>query len=60
MAQSQSRTQWDCLILGLQKDGYPIIMPDPDLLLTRDDILWVMGSNNHVGQLAARYVNLAD
>lgn len=35
-------------------------MPDPDLLLTRDDILWVMGSNNHVGQLAARYVNLAD
>ena len=58
--QSQIRTQWDCLILGLQKDGYPIIMPDPDLLLTRDDILWVMGSNNHVGQLAARYVNLAD
>ena len=58
--QSQIRTQWDCLILGLQKDGYPIIMPDPDMLLTRDDILWVMGSNNHVGQLAARYVNLAD
>ncbi|MDD7601584.1 MAG: cation:proton antiporter [Firmicutes bacterium] len=58
--QSQLRSRWDCLVLGVQRDGYPIIMPDPDLLLTRGDILWVMGSNNHVGQLAAKYVNLAE
>ena len=58
--QSGIRDKWDCLILGLQRDGYPMIMPDPDMLLTKDDILWVMGSNNNVGHMAAQYVNLAD
>lgn len=58
--QSHLRHRWDCLVLGLQKDGYPIIMPDPDLPLEKDDILWVMGSNNNVGALAASHVNLAD
>ncbi|MBR4410679.1 MAG: TrkA C-terminal domain-containing protein, partial [Firmicutes bacterium] len=50
----------DCLILGLQKGGYPIIMPDPETLLAKDDILWVMGSVDNVGQMAAQFVNLAD
>lgn len=58
--QSGLRDKWDVLILGVQKDGLPIITPDPDLLLTRDDILWVMGSNHNVGRMAAQYVNLAD
>lgn len=58
--QSGFRDEWDCLILGLQKDGLPIAMPDPDLLLRKDDILWVMGSNHNVGNLAAHHVNLAD
>jgi len=60
LRQSNLRQIWDCLVLGMQKDGYPIIMPDPDLLLEKDDILWVMGSNNNVGALAASHVNLAD
>ena len=54
------RDKWDVMILGLQKDGYPIITPDPDLRLEKDDILWVMGTNHNVGLMAARYVNLAD
>jgi len=58
--QSGLRDKWDVLILGVQKDGLPLIMPDPDLLLTRDDILWVMGSNFNVGRMAAQYVNLAE
>lgn len=53
--QGRLRETWKCLILGLQKDGYPIVMPDPNLLLRRGDILWVMGSNNNVGRLAAHY-----
>ena len=60
LRQSGLRDHWNVLVLGLQKDGYPIIMPDPDMLLTRGDILWVMGSNNNVGHMAAQYVNLAD
>lgn len=54
------RDKWNVLILGVQKNGLPLTMPDPDLLLTKDDILWVMGSNHNVGRMAAQYVNLAD
>ena len=58
--QSELREKWDVLILGLQKDGLPLIMPEPDLMLGKDDILWVMGSNHNVGRMAAEFVNLAD
>ena len=42
-----------CMVLGVQKDGLPIIMPDSHLLINKGDILWVMGSNNNVGRLAS-------
>ena len=58
--QSGLRDKWDVLILGVQKDGLPLIMPDPDLRLLKDDILWVMGSNHNVGRMAAEFVNLAE
>ena len=41
-----------CMILGIQKNGLTITMPDPHLLISKGDILWVMGSNNNVGRLA--------
>lgn len=45
-----------CMILGMQKEGYPIVMPDANMLVAKGDILWVMGSNNHVGALIGEYV----
>lgn len=45
--------RWHCVVLGLQKDGYPIMMPDPHLILRKGDVIWVMGSNNNVGRLEA-------
>lgn len=47
------RSKWHCMVLGIQRDGFPIIMPDINTLITKDDILWVMGSNNNVGALMA-------
>jgi len=47
------RGKWHCMVLGIQRDGYPIIMPDINTLISKDDILWVMGSNNHVGAFLA-------
>ena len=41
------------MILGIQKNGYPVVMPDPHLTIRKDDVIWVMGSNNNVGRLAA-------
>ena len=47
-------------ILGLQTGGLPIIMPDPNLLIKKDDILWIMGSNKNVGAVIADYVDEAE
>lgn len=58
--QSGLREKWKVLILGVQKNGLPLIMPDPDLRLEEDDIVWVVGSNENVGGMAAAYVNLAE
>ena len=47
------RNKYHCVVLGMQQEGYPIIMPDINTVVIKDDILWVMGSNNHVGALLA-------
>lgn len=54
--QSNLRSALNCMILGLQKNGYPIIMPDPNMILRKGDILWLMGANNSIGSLAAEYL----
>lgn len=54
--QGHLRESTKCMILGIQKDGYPIIMPDANMLISKGDILWVMGSNNNVGALIGEYV----
>ena len=34
--------KWHCIVLGIQKDGYPVIMPDAHMIIKKDDIIWVM------------------
>ncbi|MGC2871890.1 cation:proton antiporter [Ihubacter sp. mB4P-1] len=50
------KDKWHCIVLGLQQKGYPIIMPDANTMIEAGDIIWVMGSNNHVGRLASECV----
>lgn len=50
---SNMMNKWHCMILGIQKDGYPLITPDANIMINKGDILWVMGSNSNVGLLAA-------
>lgn len=47
------RHKYHCVVLGMQQDGYPIILPDINTVILKDDILWVMGSNSNVGALVA-------
>lgn len=54
--QGHLRQSTRCMILGMQKDGYPIIMPDANMLIAKGDILWVMGANNNVGALIGEYI----
>lgn len=50
------RKEWNCMILGLQRGGLPIIMPNASMIISKDDIMWVIGSNNNVGRLASEYI----
>ncbi|MBR4019974.1 MAG: hypothetical protein IKI99_01560, partial [Firmicutes bacterium] len=47
------RHKYHCVVLGMQQDGYPIILPDINRVILKDDILWVIGSNSNVGALVA-------
>ncbi|MBQ2305815.1 MAG: cation:proton antiporter [Firmicutes bacterium] len=58
--QSNIKERFRVTILGLQTGGLPILMPDPNMLLKKDDILWIMGSNKNVGTLISDYVDEAD
>ncbi len=49
------RRNWNCMIIGLQKEGFPVVMPNANMLISKDDIMWVVGANNYVGRLAAQY-----
>jgi len=50
------RGDWDCMILGLQRGGLPVIMPNASMVISKDDIMWVIGSNNKAGKLASQYL----
>lgn len=54
------RERFHCMVLGVQQNGYPIIMPDINTLITKDDIIWVMGSNHNVGVIVAESVETPD
>ena len=54
------RDKYKVAVLGLQTGGLPIIMPDPNMLLKKDDIVWIMGSNKNVGAMIANYVDEAE
>ena len=54
---SHMRQRWNCIVLGLQKNGLPVIMPNASMIISKGDIVWIMGSNNNVGRLASEYAD---
>lgn len=38
------RVKNDCMVIGLQRSGHPIAHPDPDLVVEKDDVLWLLGT----------------
>lgn len=47
------RSHWNCMVLGLQRKGFSVIMPNTNMIVSKGDIMWIMGSNNNVGRLAS-------
>lgn len=38
------RKKWNCLVIGIQRDVYPIVYPDIRTILTPGDKVWLIGS----------------
>lgn len=53
---SKIRSHAHCWILGVQRKGYATTMPDANMRIEKDDILWVIGRNNNIGKLASKSV----
>ena len=48
------KEDWKALLIGLERDLFPIPNPDKNLTLRQGDLLWVMGSQEMAGRLTQR------
>ncbi len=46
---SGMKQNWACYIIGLERDRYPVLHPRPNMLLSANDLIWVMG-NQHMAE----------
>ena len=47
------REKYDCMILGLQRERLPILQPDVNMAIQRDDLVWVLGTRKMAARLLA-------
>ena len=49
---STIHNEWGSLLLGLERDLYPIISPNINMRIQENDLLWILGSQKTAGKLA--------
>lgn len=49
---SDIRDDWHCLVLGLERGVYSMLNPHISLTFQKDDILWIIGKEDMLGELA--------
>ena len=47
------REKYDCMILGLQRSRLPILQPDVNMTIQKDDLVWVLGTRKMAARLLA-------
>ena len=47
------REDYDCMILGLQRDRLPILQPDVNMTIQQGDLVWVLGTRRMAEKLLA-------
>ena len=47
------REKYDCMILGLQRAKLPILQPDVNMTIQRDDLVWVLGTRKMAAKILA-------
>ncbi len=48
---SRIREDYDCMILGLQRNRLPIAQPDINMIIQNGDLIWVLGTRSMAGKL---------
>ena len=49
---SNIRDKWHCLVIGLERGVYTTLNPHISLIFEKNDIVWVIGKSDMVGELA--------
>lgn len=49
---SKIKSEWGSLLLGLERNLYPIIFPNINMRLQENDLLWILGSQKMAAKLA--------
>ena len=50
------RDNYDCMVLGLQRNRLPIVQPDVNMQIQNGDLVWVLGAKAMAGKLLASVV----
>ena len=50
------RDNYDCMVLGLQRNKLPIVQPDVNMQIQNGDLVWVLGAKTMAGRLLANVV----
>lgn len=50
---SRLRENYDCMVLGLQRNKLPILQPDVNTIFQSDDLVWVLGTQRMAEKLLA-------
>ena len=47
------REKYDCMILGLQRNRLPILQPDVNMTIQKDDLVWILGTRKMAAKILA-------
>ena len=53
---TELREIYDCMILGLQRDRLPILQPDVNMTIQRNDMLWILGTRKMAERLLLKEI----
>ena len=45
------RENYDCMVLGLQRENLPLAQPDVNMVMQSGDLVWILGSESMAGKL---------
>ena len=48
---SRIRENYDCMILGLQRENLPLAQPDINMVMQSGDLVWILGTSFMAGKI---------